>query len=129
MLVINCLKEQMKLRVNMQKHVLRQLKKSVCLILIYGPKCKKPMAGIRNFYGLWQSELKIHASHKFSHLYTLLFWCYRDGLHLTVDGNAVVYQELIKVFNEAGLSADNMPFDFPDYSEIDHKNPQTSFQQ
>ncbi|XP_050871133.1 GDSL esterase/lipase At5g62930 [Lathyrus oleraceus] len=52
-----------------------------------------------------------------------------DGLHLTVDGNAVVYQEVIKVFNEAGLSADNMPFDFPDYSEIDHKNPQTSFQQ
>ncbi|CAL5211781.1 unnamed protein product [Lathyrus oleraceus] len=52
-----------------------------------------------------------------------------DGLHLTVDGNAVVYQEVIKVFNEAGLSADNMPFDFPDYTEIDHKNPETSFQQ
>ncbi|XP_058762966.1 GDSL esterase/lipase At5g62930-like [Vicia villosa] len=53
----------------------------------------------------------------------------RDGLHLTVDGNQVVYQEVIKVFNDAGLSADNLPLDFPHHSKIDHKNPETAFQQ
>ncbi|CAK8563038.1 unnamed protein product [Lathyrus sativus] len=53
----------------------------------------------------------------------------RDGLHLTVDGNEVVYQEVIKVFNEAGLSADKMPLDFPHHSKIDHKNPEIAFQQ
>lgn len=60
---------------------------------------------------------------------TLLFYCYRDGLHLTPDGNAEVYQEVIKVFNEAGLSADKMPFDFPHHSKIDYKNPGSAFQQ
>ncbi|XP_057422033.1 GDSL esterase/lipase At5g62930-like isoform X2 [Lotus japonicus] len=53
----------------------------------------------------------------------------RDGLHLTPEGNAVVYQEVIKVFDEAGLSADKMPYDFPHHSKIDPKNPQSSFQQ
>ncbi|XP_073226743.1 GDSL esterase/lipase At5g62930 [Cicer arietinum] len=52
-----------------------------------------------------------------------------DGLHLTPDGNAVVYQEVIKVFNEAGLSADKMPYDFPHHSEIDDRNPESAFQQ
>ncbi|XP_057728877.1 GDSL esterase/lipase At5g62930-like [Arachis stenosperma] len=52
-----------------------------------------------------------------------------DGLHLTTEGNAIVYQEVIKVFNEAGLSADNMPFDFPNHSDIDAKNPEEAFQQ
>ncbi|XP_024636213.1 GDSL esterase/lipase At5g62930 [Medicago truncatula] len=52
-----------------------------------------------------------------------------DGLHLTPDGNAVVFQEVIKVFNEAGLSADKMPYDFPHHSKIDDKNPGSSFQQ
>ncbi|XP_058733675.1 GDSL esterase/lipase At5g62930-like isoform X2 [Vicia villosa] len=52
-----------------------------------------------------------------------------DGLHLTVYGNQVVYQEVIKVFNEAGLSADKMPFDFPQHLKIDHKNPEIVFQQ
>ncbi|KAK7330496.1 hypothetical protein VNO77_24691 [Canavalia gladiata] len=52
-----------------------------------------------------------------------------DGLHLTPEGNDVVYQEVIKVLNEAGLSADKMPFDFPHHSKIDHKNPESAFQQ
>ncbi|MED6105997.1 hypothetical protein PIB30_000783 [Stylosanthes scabra] len=51
-----------------------------------------------------------------------------DGLHLTPEGNAVVHQEVIKVFNEAGLSADNMPLDFPHHSQIDAKNPEGAFQ-
>ncbi|KAK9104438.1 hypothetical protein Scep_021282 [Stephania cephalantha] len=50
-----------------------------------------------------------------------------DGLHLTEDGNAVVYNEVVKVFNEAGLDASEMPFDFPHHSEIDGKNPEKAF--
>lgn len=52
-----------------------------------------------------------------------------DGLHLTPEGNRVVYEEVIKVFNEAGLSADKMPLDFPHHSKIDYKYPERAFQQ
>ncbi|GLT65476.1 hypothetical protein SLA2020_379080 [Shorea laevis] len=52
-----------------------------------------------------------------------------DGLHLTPDGNGVVFQEVIRVFNEAWLSAAEMPYDFPHHSEIDGKNPEKAFQQ
>ncbi|KAK7389080.1 hypothetical protein VNO78_23912 [Psophocarpus tetragonolobus] len=52
-----------------------------------------------------------------------------DGLHLTAEGNTVVYEEVIKVFNEAGLSPDKMPFDFPHHSKIDYKHPERAFQQ
>ncbi|KAL2459517.1 GDSL esterase/lipase-like [Forsythia ovata] len=31
-----------------------------------------------------------------------------DGLHLTPEGNAVVHEEVERVFNEAGVSASNM---------------------
>ncbi|CAO2823060.1 unnamed protein product [Amaranthus hypochondriacus] len=50
-----------------------------------------------------------------------------DGLHLTPEGNAVVYREVIQIFTEAGLNAENMPFDFPHHSEIDPKNPEKAF--
>ncbi|KAL2321828.1 hypothetical protein Fmac_026207 [Flemingia macrophylla] len=53
----------------------------------------------------------------------------RDGLHLTTEGNIVVYEEVIKVFNEAGLSADKMPLDFPHHSKIDYQHPERAFQQ
>ncbi|XP_057951509.1 GDSL esterase/lipase At5g62930 isoform X2 [Malania oleifera] len=52
-----------------------------------------------------------------------------DGLHLTVEGNAVVHQEVVRVFTDAGLSAPHMPYDFPHHSEIDGKNPENAFQQ
>ncbi|CAA2956029.1 GDSL esterase lipase At5g62930 [Olea europaea subsp. europaea] len=50
-----------------------------------------------------------------------------DGLHLTAEGNAVVHEEVVKVFNEAGLSAPKMPYDFPHHSVIDGKNPEEAF--
>ncbi|CAI9118208.1 OLC1v1019743C1 [Oldenlandia corymbosa var. corymbosa] len=53
----------------------------------------------------------------------------RDGLHLTAEGNAVVYQEVVRVFNEAWLSAPKMPYDFPHHSQIDPKDPGKAFQQ
>ncbi|KAL4559719.1 hypothetical protein LXL04_031864 [Taraxacum kok-saghyz] len=52
-----------------------------------------------------------------------------DGLHLTGDGNRVVYEEVVKVFNGAWLSASEMPLDFPHHSEIDPQNPEKVFQQ
>ncbi|KAF7838322.1 GDSL esterase/lipase [Senna tora] len=52
-----------------------------------------------------------------------------DGLHLTAEGNAVVYQEVTRVFKEAWLSPDEMPLDFPHHSQIDYKNPESAFQQ
>jgi hypothetical protein len=45
-----------------------------------------------------------------------------DGLHPTPEGNAMVYQEVIRVFYEAWLSAGEKPYDFPHHSEIDGKN-------
>ncbi|XP_028769920.1 GDSL esterase/lipase At5g62930 isoform X1 [Neltuma alba] len=52
-----------------------------------------------------------------------------DGLHLTPEGNEVVYQEVTRVFNEAWLSAEEMPYDFPHHSLIDGKSPEIAFQQ
>ncbi|KAL5816260.1 hypothetical protein ACOSQ3_024638 [Xanthoceras sorbifolium] len=51
-----------------------------------------------------------------------------DGLHLTPEGNAIVHEEVVRVFSETGLSADNMPYDFPHHSNIDGKNPEKAFQ-
>ncbi|KAK9090394.1 hypothetical protein Sjap_023571 [Stephania japonica] len=51
----------------------------------------------------------------------------RDGLHLTAEGSALVYEEVVRVLGEGGLVASEMPFDFPQYSEIDWKNPEKAF--
>ncbi|XP_055829496.1 GDSL esterase/lipase At5g62930 isoform X2 [Solanum dulcamara] len=51
-----------------------------------------------------------------------------DGLHLTPEGNAIVYQEVVKVFNETSLSATKMPSDVPHHSKIDGKAPEKAFQ-
>ncbi|KAL6493536.1 hypothetical protein OROGR_032315 [Orobanche gracilis] len=48
-----------------------------------------------------------------------------DGLHLTPEGNAVVFEQVIKIFNEAGFS--DLPYDFPSHSEIDGENPEKTF--
>lgn len=53
----------------------------------------------------------------------------RDGLHLTPEGNGVVFEEVIGVLNEAWLSAPEMPYDFPHHSQIDWDNPEKAFQQ
>lgn len=52
-----------------------------------------------------------------------------DGLHLTAEGNAVVHQEVVRVFNEAWFSAPEMPHDFPHHSVIDGNYPDKAFQQ
>ncbi|KAL2936042.1 hypothetical protein RDABS01_019160 [Bienertia sinuspersici] len=50
-----------------------------------------------------------------------------DGLHLTPEGNAFLHKEVIQVFLQSGLSAPDMPSDFPHHSEIDPNNPEKAF--
>ncbi|KAI3869365.1 hypothetical protein MKX03_014543 [Papaver bracteatum] len=52
-----------------------------------------------------------------------------DGLHLTVEGNAVVHKEVVRVFSEAGLCPTEMPSDFPPHLEINENNPKEAFEQ
>lgn len=52
-----------------------------------------------------------------------------DGLHLTPEGNGVVFEELSRVFREAWLSPEEMPFDFPHHSQIDGQNPSKAFEE
>ncbi|CAI0398602.1 unnamed protein product [Linum tenue] len=51
-----------------------------------------------------------------------------DGLHLTPEGNAVVFEEVVNVFSEAWLSPAEMPLDFPHHSEIEGEDPEKAFQ-
>ncbi|KAL0417074.1 UNVERIFIED_CONTAM: GDSL esterase/lipase [Sesamum latifolium] len=50
-----------------------------------------------------------------------------DGLHLTPEGNAVVFSEVVKIFDAAGFS--DLPYDFPSHSEIDAEHPEKAFLQ
>lgn len=51
-----------------------------------------------------------------------------DGLHLTPEGNTIVYEEVVRVLSQKGLSAADMAYDFPHHSQIDDKNPERAFQ-
>ncbi|XP_039123950.1 GDSL esterase/lipase At5g62930-like [Dioscorea cayenensis subsp. rotundata] len=51
----------------------------------------------------------------------------RDGLHPTQEGNAVLHEEVVRVFSEANLRADEMPLDFPHHSKIDGNAPEKAF--
>ena len=52
-----------------------------------------------------------------------------DGLHLTAEGNAVVHKEVVRVFSNAYLRAEEMTYDFPHHSEINGENVEKIFQQ
>jgi hypothetical protein len=52
-----------------------------------------------------------------------------DGLHLSVGGNRIVFDELVNVLNNIlFLRADKLPMDFPPFGDIDPKNPGVAFQ-
>jgi hypothetical protein len=52
-----------------------------------------------------------------------------DGLHLSVGGNRIVFNELVNVLNDIlFLRADKLPMDFPPFGDIDPKNPGVAFQ-
>lgn len=50
-----------------------------------------------------------------------------DGLHLTPDGNAIVFEGLTKVLKDKGLAFEHMKWDFPEWSEVDSDEPGKSF--
>ncbi|OMO65346.1 Lipase, GDSL [Corchorus olitorius] len=51
----------------------------------------------------------------------------RDGLHLTPDGNKVVFEEVVKKLNEGGLSLENLKVDLPLLVDIDLGDPLKAF--
>ncbi|XP_039065122.1 GDSL esterase/lipase At5g45920-like [Hibiscus syriacus] len=52
-----------------------------------------------------------------------------DGLHLSQEGNKVVFEEVLKKLNEGGLSLENLEVDLPLFSDIDPGDPFKAFQQ
>uniref|UniRef100_A0A2P2ISS6 Uncharacterized protein MANES_06G105700 n=2 Tax=Rhizophora mucronata TaxID=61149 RepID=A0A2P2ISS6_RHIMU len=77
-------------------------------------------------------DLGIHSVDLWSKMQETEGWEKRflsDGLHLTPEGNAVVHREVVRVFSEAGLSAEEMTSDFPHHSEIDGDDPERAFRQ
>ncbi|CAI0445032.1 unnamed protein product [Linum tenue] len=53
--------------------------------------------------------------------------CLSDGLHLSVAGNKVVFEEVVKKLEEVGVSLQTLPSDQPLISHIDAKDPLKSF--
>ncbi|KGN49288.1 GDSL esterase/lipase At5g45920 [Cucumis sativus] len=54
--------------------------------------------------------------------------CLSDGLHLTRNGNTIVFEEVVKRLEEEGLSPVTLPADLPLISEIDFNNPLQAFE-
>ncbi|GMJ04237.1 hypothetical protein HRI_004092900 [Hibiscus trionum] len=52
-----------------------------------------------------------------------------DGLHLTQEGNKVVFEEVLKKLNEGGLSLEKLKADLPLFADIDRGDPLKAFQQ
>lgn len=52
-----------------------------------------------------------------------------DGLHLTKEGNKVVFEEVMKKLEERGLSLEKLKADLPLFADIDHDDPLKAFQQ
>ncbi|KAM7275157.1 hypothetical protein ACFE04_017023 [Oxalis oulophora] len=105
---------------------------------VYGEKAMKEPERTNEVAGLYAKqcvelagELGIHYVDLWSKMQKTVGWQKKflsDGLHLTAEGNAVVFQEVVKVFSGDWLSAVEMPFDFPHHSQIDGNNPGKAFQ-
>ncbi|GER24475.1 GDSL esterase/lipase [Striga asiatica] len=52
----------------------------------------------------------------------------RDGLHLTRDGNKVVFEEVIARLREKQIRPDTLPSDLPLLDDIDPNDPLKSFE-
>ncbi|KAL0353006.1 UNVERIFIED_CONTAM: GDSL esterase/lipase [Sesamum angustifolium] len=52
----------------------------------------------------------------------------RDGLHLTGDGNKVVFEEVIGQLQRGGISLETLPADLPLWAEIDPNDPLKCFE-
>ncbi|KAG6778831.1 hypothetical protein POTOM_015179 [Populus tomentosa] len=54
--------------------------------------------------------------------------CLCDGLHLTQTGNRIVFEEVVKILEEQGLSPENLPAEAPLFADIDPKDPLKAFE-
>ncbi|XP_039068392.1 GDSL esterase/lipase At5g45920-like [Hibiscus syriacus] len=52
-----------------------------------------------------------------------------DGLHLSQEGNKVVFEEVLKKLNEGGLSLEMLEVDLPLFADIDPGDPLKAFRQ
>ncbi|KAM5588037.1 GDSL esterase/lipase [Rosa sericea] len=52
----------------------------------------------------------------------------RDGLHLTLRGNRLVFEEVVAKLRDEGLSLESLPVDLPLIADIDPKDPLKAFQ-
>ncbi|CAA7402577.1 unnamed protein product [Spirodela intermedia] len=51
----------------------------------------------------------------------------RDGLHLTPDGNKIVFENLVEIIRHHGVSPEILPADLPLLTQIDPHDPLKSF--
>ncbi|KAF5472988.1 hypothetical protein F2P56_009640 [Juglans regia] len=54
--------------------------------------------------------------------------CLRDGLHLTPNGNRIVFEEVVTKLRDEGLSLEILPVDLPLLTDIDPNDPLEAFQ-
>jgi hypothetical protein len=50
-----------------------------------------------------------------------------DGLHLTNEGNQLVFEEVIRKLRDEGLSIESIPIDLPLIADIDPNDPLKAF--
>ncbi|CAA7410290.1 unnamed protein product [Spirodela intermedia] len=104
---------------------------------VYGDKAMKLPERTNEVTGLYAkecinlaAELQIPCINLWSKMQETEGWQKKflsDGLHLTEEGNGAVFREVVRVFSEAGLNADSMPYDFPHHSVISGDNPEQAF--
>ncbi|KAG6581348.1 GDSL esterase/lipase, partial [Cucurbita argyrosperma subsp. sororia] len=54
---------------------------------------------------------------------------YFDGLHLSRNGNTIVFEEVVQKLKEEGLSPEMLPADLPLLSEMDYNDPLKAFEE
>lgn len=77
------------------------------------------------------SERSIPAIDLWTKMQQLPGWqkaCLSDGLHLTKDGNKIVFDEVVEKLKEQGVSLETLPLDLPVYSEIDPNDSLKAFE-
>ncbi|PKU71505.1 GDSL esterase/lipase At5g62930 [Dendrobium catenatum] len=97
--------------------------------LLYGDKARKLPERTNEMTGVYANkcielaqELNLPYIDLWSHMQETADWQKKflsDGLHLTPEGNAVVHEEVVRVLYNAGLRAEDLPYDFPHHSQID----------
>lgn len=105
---------------------------------LYGDKARELPERTNEMTGIYASncvelahELNLPCVDIWSRMQETIGWQKKflsDGLHLTPEGNDVVYREVGRALKNAGLSPEALPYDFPHHSQIDGKRPGKAFE-